>query len=73
MQTVNIAGQAVTLIALPAIFEQFHDLGKAPSADVVHELLEMVKIYNAVPVEQEAGYLAMLAREYSTFGAKVLA
>ena len=73
VQTVNVDGQAITLIALPAIFQQFHDQGKAPSADVARELLDMVKIYNAVPVEQEAGYLTMLEREYATFGAKVIA
>ena len=71
VQTVNVDGQAITLIALPAIFQQFHDLGKAPSVDVARELLDMVKIYNAVPVEQEASYLTMLEREYATFSAKV--
>ncbi len=70
VQTVNIAGQAVTLIALPAIFEQFHDQGKAPSSDVARELLDMVKIYNAVPVEQEFSYVTMLDLEYTTFCAK---
>ncbi|MFN8596694.1 MAG: putative zinc-binding protein [Anaerolineae bacterium] len=73
VQTVNIDGQAVTLIALPAIFQQFHNLGKTPSSDVARELLDMVKIYNAVPVEQEACYLSMLEREYALYCAKVKA
>jgi len=70
VQTVNIDGQAVTLIALPAIFQQFHDQGKTPSSDVARELLDMVKIYNAVPVEQEVSYVTMLDLEYITFCAK---
>ena len=70
VQKVNIDGQAVTLIALPAIFEQFHDMGKAPGDGVTRELLDMVKVYNVVPAEQEASYLSMLEREYTVFRAK---
>ena len=46
--------QEVTLIALPAIFRQFREQGKAPGRGVMRELLDMVKIYNVVPAEQEA-------------------
>jgi uncharacterized metal-binding protein len=70
VQKVNVAGQAVTLIALPAIFQQFREQGKAPGDDVTHELLNLVKVYNPVPVEQEANYLSALAREYTAFCAK---
>ncbi len=73
VQTVNIDGQAVTLIALPAIFEQFHEQGKAAGDGVPRELLEMVKIYNTVPAEQEASYLTALENEYTAFCAKVIA
>ncbi len=73
VQKVNIDGQAVTLIALPAIFEQFHEQGKAPGDGVTRELLDMVKIYNTVPAEEEAHYLAMLEHEYTAFCAKVIA
>lgn len=70
VQTVTIDGQAITLIALPAIFQQIHDQGKTPSTDMARELLDMVKTYNRVPVEQEANYVTMLDREYTTFCAK---
>jgi hypothetical protein len=70
VQTVNIDGQAITLIALPAIFQQFHEQGKTPSTDVTRELLDMVKIYNVVPTEQEVRYLAVLDHEYTTFCVK---
>ncbi len=70
VQTVNIDGQAVTLIALPAIFQQFRDQGKLPSKSVTRELLDLVRIYNAVPIEDESSYLAMLEREYTVFCAK---
>jgi hypothetical protein len=73
VQRVNLDGQVVTLIALPAIFRQFHEQGKAPDANTARELLDMVKIYNAVPAEQEAGYLALLDREYTAYCAKVMA
>jgi uncharacterized metal-binding protein len=73
VQTVDIDGQAVTLIALPVIFQQFREQGKAPNDSVTREMLDMVKIYNAVPVEQEARYLSTLDREYTAFCAKVTA
>ena len=70
IQKVNIDGQVATLIALPAIFQQFRDAGKLPGGGVMRELLEAVKIYNPVPVEQEASYLAVLEQEYAAFCAK---
>jgi uncharacterized metal-binding protein len=70
VQKVNIDGQGVTLIALPAIFQQFREQGKLPGDGVTRELLDMVKIYNAVPAEQEANYLATLEREYAAFCAR---
>ena len=70
VQKVNIDGQAVTLIALPAIFEQFREQGKAPGNGVTRELLDAVKVYNAVPADQEASYLSVLEQEYTVFCAK---
>jgi hypothetical protein len=70
VQKVNINGQVVTLIALPAIFQQFREQGKVTSPDVMRELLDMVKIYNPVSAEAEANYLNVLEREYAAFCAK---
>jgi uncharacterized metal-binding protein len=67
VQTVAVDGQAVSLAALPLIFEQFHGAGKAPGADVTRELLETVKIYNDVPAGTDEAYAAALAREYAAF------
>ena len=70
VQKVNVDGQVVTLIALPAIFQQFREQGKAPGDGVTRELLNLVKVYNPVPAEQEAIYLSVLEREYAAFCAK---
>ncbi|MFN2125254.1 MAG: putative zinc-binding protein [Candidatus Promineifilaceae bacterium] len=67
VQTVDIAGHEATLIALPAIFEQFRGAGKLPSAETTAALLEEVKIYNSLNTEDEKAYRDMLDREYSTF------
>jgi len=64
---VAVDGQAVSLAALPLIFEQFHGAGKAPGADVTRELLETVKIYNDVPAGIDEAYTVALAREYAAF------
>jgi hypothetical protein len=73
VQTVDIDGEAVTLVALPAIFQQFREQGKASGDVVTRALLDLVKIYNAVPAEQETTYLTMLEREYTAYCAQAAA
>ncbi len=67
VQKVQIDGQEVTLMALPLIFEQFRQAGRAPSDSMLQEMLETVKIYNAVPDGMDDQYRAMLLREYEAF------
>ena len=67
VQKVAVNGRVVTLIALPAIFEQFHQSGKAPGDGTAHELLEVVKIYNPIPDDEEEAYREALSREYAAF------
>jgi uncharacterized metal-binding protein len=67
VQKVAVNGRVVTLIALPAIFEQFHQTGKVSGDGTAHELLEVVKIYNPVPPEEEEAYREALSREYAAF------
>ena len=62
----NIGGKTVELLALPLIFQRFHELGRAPEA-AADELLETVKIYNPVPPGEEEDYRAAIAREYAAF------
>jgi uncharacterized metal-binding protein len=70
VQTVVIDGQAVTLVALPLIFQKLREAGKTPSEATLHELLETVKIYNPVPAGEEPAYAGALAREYSRYWEK---
>lgn len=65
VQTVQINGKDITLIALPALFEQFQEAGKRPSPETTDALLEQVKVYNAVPVAAEPAYRAVLSQEYA--------
>lgn len=67
VQTVSVGGKDVTLIALPALLEQFREAGKAPSAMTVDELYDQVALYNPVPPGEEAAYRDMLSREYDAF------
>ncbi|MBC7226104.1 MAG: putative zinc-binding protein [Thermoflexales bacterium] len=67
VQKVAINGRVVTLIALPAIFEQFYQAGKRPGNGTTRELLETTRIYNPIPPEEEAAYAEALAREYEKF------
>jgi uncharacterized metal-binding protein len=67
VQKVAISGVEVTLIALPALFQQYHEAGKLPTDETASALLEQVKIYNPVPNESEIDYIEMLQREYGAF------
>ncbi len=67
VQKVIIHDRPVTLIALPLIFEQLREAGKAPGDSTIQELLQTVKIYNSIPPEDEAAYAAVLLSEYRTF------
>jgi len=70
IQTVEIAGTPVTLVGLPVLFQQCREAGKAPCEAVGRELLEQVKIYNAVPGGEDPAYLDALQREYAAYWEK---
>jgi hypothetical protein len=44
----------MTLVALPLIFQNFHQQGKGPSNAVADEIMETVKIYNPIDPILEA-------------------
>ncbi len=67
VQKVTLHEKPITLIALPLIFEQMREAGKAPGDSTAQELLQTVKIYNSIPAEDEAAYTAVLLSEYTAF------
>ncbi|HLF27301.1 MAG TPA: putative zinc-binding protein [Anaerolineae bacterium] len=67
IQHVSINGQRVALVGLPLIFQQFRESGKAPDTGMAAELLATVKIYNAVPAEEDETYRAILLQEYRAY------
>ncbi len=70
VQKVLVDGQEMTLVALPVIFENFHDAGKSPSESVLAEMMEMVKIYNAIHPAGEAAVRRAVDREYRAYWEK---
>ncbi|MBE2198139.1 MAG: putative zinc-binding protein [Anaerolinea sp.] len=67
VQTVQVNGEKVTLIALPPLLEQFKQMGKRPSSETAAALLAQIKIYNDVPAALEPIYQEALAQEYALF------
>jgi uncharacterized metal-binding protein len=66
VQTLTIAGQKATLIALPALFEQFATAGKRlPGCEA--ELMEAVGVYNPIPAEQKQAYTQAVTAAYAEF------
>ncbi len=66
----TIGGQTVELVALPLIFRQFRETGRGLDDGAKRELFETVKIYNAVPPEDESSYREAVLREYAAFSQK---
>ena len=64
---VEVARRTVSVVALPLIFDQFHDAGKAPGPEVASELLDVVKVYNDRPVGTDEEWRVALARAYAAF------
>jgi hypothetical protein len=64
---VVIEGKTVELVALPLIFRQLREAGRTADAKVAIDLMQQVKIYNAVPPGAEAGYRQAVLREYALY------
>ena len=62
---VRLNGDAVTLVAVPAIFEQFEAAGKQPSPETTAELLQQTRLYNAIADAEAEAYAAVLADAYA--------
>ncbi|NOR89835.1 MAG: hypothetical protein GQ524_06240 [Anaerolineales bacterium] len=67
IQTVDIDGTAVDLIALPLIFEQFREGGREPLDGLANDLLNIVRIYNPIPDGAEQSYAEALIKEYRDY------
>ena len=66
--TLAIDGKTVEMVALPLIFEEFHESGRrAGDPAVAGALFETAKVYNEVPREAEASYREAILREYAAF------
>lgn len=63
----NVDGHVRELLAVPAIFAQFREQGRAPSAEVTAELLAQTRLYNAVPAEEESLVSEALATAYQDY------
>ncbi len=70
VQTLMVKGQAVTLVALPAIFQMFWESKKEPVPAVMGELMDMVRIYNGYELENEAELTEAVLAAYQAYGQK---
>jgi len=67
IQEVIVGGKRVKLVGLPLIFEQFYEAGKNPSEANMDELVDTIKIYNPIPVDEEIAYRDGIRKAYSNF------
>jgi hypothetical protein len=67
VQKVQVNGNEVTFIALPLIFERFHQQGKPPDDGTAEELMETVRIYTTIPEGEEEAHAEAVMREYARY------
>ncbi len=67
VRTLVIEGKEVEILALPLIFQQFREDGRAADTATGSELLKTVKIYNRVPREAEPRWEEEILREYAAW------
>jgi uncharacterized metal-binding protein len=67
VKDVVIDGQAVTVVALPLIFQNLREAGKEPSDQLARELIDTVKIYNPIPQDVEETFALALLQEYRAY------
>ena len=66
-RVVLVAGAPVSILALEPIMQQLLALGSGADGELRSKLLEMVKVYNPIPTEQEALYAEALWREFIAY------
>ena len=69
-KVVLVAGVPVAIVGLEPIMKQVAALGDGADMDLRDKLMQMVKVYNAIPVEQEAQYAEALWREFASYRTK---
>jgi hypothetical protein len=67
IQNMVIAGKEVTIVGLPLIFQQFTEAAKFPNEENISELMDMVKIYNPISVEDEPVYRDGIRKAYKNY------
>jgi uncharacterized metal-binding protein len=67
IQKIVIGGKVVTLVGLPLIFQQFYEAGKSPTEENLDELINTIKIYNPIPVEEEPAYRDGIQETYRNY------
>lgn len=67
VQNIMLAGEEVTLVGLPLIFQQFTEAGKFPTDETISELMDTVKIYNPIPAEEEPAYREGIGNAYKNY------
>jgi hypothetical protein len=71
--TVFVGEQALELVALPAIFDLLREEGKSPDdRATADELMHQIKLYNAVPTQDEGPLREVVVREYARFWAEAV-
>lgn len=70
-RVVQVAGQPVSILALEPIMEQILALQGLTDMELRDKLLQMVKVYNAIPAEQEVQYAEALWGEFVAYRAEI--
>jgi len=66
---IDVNSHRVEVLALPAILNQFLEMGKPANEATADELLAMVRLYNQVPDDEASEWREAVLREYALYAA----
>jgi uncharacterized metal-binding protein len=67
VQVLEISGRRVEVLALPLIFNMFHQSGKSPGPATSAELMETVRLYNSIPESEANVWSRTIEQAYAAF------
>jgi hypothetical protein len=67
LKKLSIAGRETEINALPLIYQSWRNSGKAPEHGISSEMLQMLKVYNSIPENEEDCWKQAIALDYALF------
>lgn len=67
MKKLKIAGRKIEVAALSLIYQSWRNAGRMPENGISSEMLQILKVYNPIPDNEEGAWEQAIAHDYALF------